>query len=131
MPSNLRTRAATLLAAALLIVPAAAGAQSAGDEQYADPFQGDGRAQGQDQGSDQNTPDDSGSSQDDAGTGTPAPTAPTAPTAEEAQGAQTAPAAPVAGPQLPRTGSDPRPLLAAGALLLLTGGLARRLTRPA
>jgi LPXTG-motif cell wall-anchored protein len=115
-----RSRLAVLLAALALLAPASAFAQSAGDEQYQDPFGGD--DQSQSQGSDQQ--DTQGSSGGDSGSGetaqaTPAPTAaPAAPVATTAQ-------AQAAAPQLPRTGSDAAPQLAAGALLL-AGGLVLR-----
>jgi len=94
----------------LALLPAAASAQSAGDEQYEDPF-GDEQPQSQ---------------------ATPAPTQ--APAAEPAQ-SETAPApaapaqpapAPAAAPaQLPRTGGDAR-LPALLGLVLLSAGVALR-----
>jgi hypothetical protein len=93
----------------LALVPAAASAQSAGDEQYEDPF-GDEQPQSQ---------------------ATPAPTQ--APAAEPAQSQTTpapapvAPAAtqPSAQAQLPRTGGDAR-LPALLGLVLLSAGVALR-----
>jgi LPXTG-motif cell wall-anchored protein len=115
-----RSRLAALLAALALLAPASAFAQSAGDEQYQDPFGGD--DQQQSSGGDQGSSGSSGSSSGSAGTTaqaapTPAPTAP--PVATTAQ--QSTPAA----QQLPRTGSDPILPAVAGFWLLL-GGVALR-----
>lgn len=94
----------TLLALAL---PSAALAQSAGDEQYADPF-------GQ-----VDEPNDSDGQQAQAPETEPAPAEPVAP-AEEPASAQEA-----AEPTLPATGL-PALLLAGSGALLLTGGTALR-----
>jgi LPXTG-motif cell wall-anchored protein len=106
--------AAVLTVLALALTPAAL-AQSAGDNQYADPLtNGDGQSRQQEQ------PDpDAGGGGDDSAV--PAP-----PTA--------APAAPATSPQagttatdhatLPRTGSDALLLAGAGLALTLTGALA-------
>jgi LPXTG-motif cell wall-anchored protein len=120
-----RSRLAALTAALALAVPSAALAQSAGDEQYQDPFGGDDQSQSQGSG-DQDT---QGSSGGDSGGGetaqaTPAPTAaPAAPAATTAQ-------AQLATPQLPRTGGDSAPQLVAGALLLAGGLVLRVRLRP-
>jgi LPXTG-motif cell wall-anchored protein len=102
-----RRRVAALITAAVLALPASAWAQSAGDEQYQDPF-------GDDQGSATPTatptPVPSGTSAQ--ATPTPAPTA------------VTTQADPVAQ-QLPRTGNDPITPAVAGFWLLL-GGVALR-----
>lgn len=116
-----RRMLAALVAALALAVPAPALAQSAGDDQYQDPF-----------GSDTGGGDGSGSS--GGGTTTPAPTtpAPAAPAAPSASASQ-APAAPAA-PQLPYTGAaaDAGLLAGAGVLLLAGGiGLRVRLREPA
>ena len=108
-------RIAALAVALALIAPATSFAQSAGDDQYQDPFGGD---QGQSQGSD--TPDSS-SSGDDQGTTTTQAPAPTA--APEATTTQAVPAA--AAAQLPRTGGDVALPAVAGFWLLL-GGVALR-----
>ena len=108
-------RIAALAAVLALIAPATSFAQSAGDDQYQDPFGGD---QGQSQGSD--TPESS-SSGDDQGTTTTQAPAPTS--APEATTAQAAPAA--AAAQLPRTGGDVVLPAVAGFWLLL-GGVALR-----
>jgi LPXTG-motif cell wall-anchored protein len=116
----LRSRLAALTVALVLAAPGAALAQSAGDEQYQDPF-------GNDQEQPQPTPqpDTPSSSSDDAGTTaqatpTPAATAP-APTATTATTAQ----ASVGQEQLPRTGADAG-LIALGGAVLLVGGVALR-----
>jgi LPXTG-motif cell wall-anchored protein len=95
-----------LIAALALAAPGTALAQSAGDEQYQDPFAGD----------DQGSP---------TATATPQPA-----TAQAAPSATPAPAqAPVATAaqtgQLPRTGNDPITPAVAGFWLLL-GGVALR-----
>ena len=114
-----RRRLAALAAAALLAAPAPALAQSAGDDQYEDPFGGDQQEQTQEP---EATPE---------ATATPAPAAP-APesgTVDEAAGAATPvpDAAAVSGQQeLPRTGFDAALVIAAGALLV-AGGLVLRL----
>jgi DNA polymerase-3 subunit gamma/tau len=114
MPVASRRRLVALAAAALLAAPAPALAQSAGDEQYEDPFAGE----------EQSQPEP---------TATPAPSEPEsepapAPAPEEPAPAATqpAPAATQQQTELPRTGFDAAPLLAAGALLL-GGGIALRI----
>ena len=94
-------------------LPASAAAQSAGDDQYADPFE-ETPAQGEPVGA----PTDGGASE-------PAPTA--APAA-----GTTAPTATATGTgTLPRTGFDLVLLLVTGAVLLLSGLTVRRvLTGP-
>jgi hypothetical protein len=107
-------------AALLLAAPASAFAQSAGDEQYEDPFAG------QDQ---QEQPAAPAPTAEPA-PAQPAPAAPApAPAApSQAPGAAPAPAAdPAAQPaELPRTGLDAGLVLALGAVLL-AGGVALRL----
>lgn len=89
------------------LLPAAAAAQSAGDEQYEDPLAGQ-------QESEQPQP-----------TATPAPAAP-APDADSAQAPAPAGPAPSAGAaQLPRTGEDPLLAALAGAFLLASGAALR------
>jgi len=105
-----RTLAST--AATLVLLPAAAFAQSAGDEQYEDPF------------SDEPAPTQPAPAQ------TPAPSAPAsstssqaAPEQDEATAAPTTPAPAGASgqPELPRTGADPLLAALAGGLLLTAG----------
>jgi hypothetical protein len=112
-------RRLTVLAAVLALVaapaPVPAFAQSAGDDQYEDPFAGQ---------------DPGGSQQEEQQEQTPAPE-PAAP-AEPAQSApapaaeSSTPSTPAAEsasqqPELPRTGLDAAPILAIGAVLLGSG----------
>jgi hypothetical protein len=122
---HLPRRLAVLLASGLLaLAPAApALAQSAGDEQYADPL-------GQDDGKSTSTmPSNPPALSDEprtpaatsgggtAGSGTAAPAAPAAPPATAAAGSGTA----SAQPQLPNTGLDARLVGAFGVALVLLG----------
>src|SRR5215210_4614950 len=92
-------RSLSVACAGLALLPAAASAQSAGDEQYEDPF-GDEQPQA-------------------------APTATPAPAAQPAQATPApAPAAPAPSPaatELPRTGGDARLPALLGAVLLASG----------
>jgi LPXTG-motif cell wall-anchored protein len=106
-----RRRLAALIAALALLTPATAFAQSAGDEQYQDPF-GDEQSQSDDQSND---------TQSAQATPTPTPAPATAPTATAAA-AQSAPAE----EQLPRTGEDAALLALAGTVLLAGGVVLRR-----
>jgi hypothetical protein len=111
-----RHRVACLITAAVLVLPAGAWAQSAGDEQYEDPFAPE---PGQ---------SDEGGAQDeqpagDESTGSAPEAEPAAPTAQT----PAPPAQEPAAEQLPRTGADAG-LLALGGALLLTGGVSLRLT---
>ena len=113
-------RIALLVAtAALALAPATAFAQNgAGDDQYQDPFAGDGS-------SSQTSPSSgSGSSSSSSGS-TTQQTPQSAPSATPAAPAQSSAAAPTtaSGDELPRTGSDPW-LPAFGGLALLAVGLA-------
>jgi LPXTG-motif cell wall-anchored protein len=105
-----RSWLACALAVAALASPSAAWAQGAGDEQYTDPFAGEGE-QGSGQEEEQPEP-------------TPAPAEPEAPAPEPSAPAQPA-EGPNGEPQLPRTGADAG-LLALGGTLLLAGGVALR-----
>jgi hypothetical protein len=110
-----RSRLVALLAALTLAAPASALAQSAGDEQYQDPFGGDDQQQ---------SSGDQGSSSGSAGTtaqATPTPTAAPSLTPSGTTAVESAPAA----QQLPRTGGDPITPAVAGFWLLL-GGVALR-----
>ena len=111
MPS-FRGPLAAIVAALCLVIPASAFAQSAGDDQYADPFE---------EPPAQSAP---------AGNAAPAP----APASAQATpvGDSTAPAATTAGTQqLPRTGLNLVLLFVAGAVLALSGFTVRRvLTGP-
>jgi hypothetical protein len=111
-------RIATCLAAlALLALPAAALAQSAGDEQYSDPF-----------GKVENGNDNGGGGGGNV-TEAPAPdtSTPAAPAPAETSVESTGTAATDAtGAQLPRTGFPVLLLAGAGALLALSGAALRR-----
>jgi hypothetical protein len=100
------------LAALMLVLPSAALAQSAGDEQYADPF---GQVEQPNNGQDQQ-------SQAPADTA-PAPAQTTAPdtTADQQVASQE-----TAAPTLPRTGLPAWYLALYGAVLLLAGTALRR-----
>ncbi len=118
-----RALIALITAAALLAMPGVALGQSAGDEQYTDPFQG-GDGGGQEQPAEQPS--------------APAPSEPAAPvepapggngTAEAAPSAEAAPAAEAAqeaSPTLPRTGLPVLILATIGYALLLAGIAIRR-----
>jgi len=97
-----------LVGAAALAAPPAAMAQGAADEQYRDPFAGQGQEPAE-----QQAPTSQGS----------APSAPSAPTAEPAPAAET----PVAGTtaQLPRTGL-PAAIVAVAGFVLVAAGLTLR-----
>ena len=112
-----RACTALVLAIALLATPASALAQSAGDDQYVDPFQGG----------------DGGGQQEDPA---PQPEEPAAPPAPEpapggngtADPAPTADAVQETSPTLPRTGAPVVLFAAAGYALLLAGIAIRRKT---
>ena len=108
-------RAVALATALALALPGAALAQSAGDDQYRDPFGEEGQQQDQG-GGDQTAPNTSGQS---APAPTPAP-AP-APTTTGAERAAT-----VAGDTLPRTGLGAGIVAALGVVMLLGGFALRR-----
>ncbi len=107
-----RAIAALLFVAALLAAPAASLAQSAGDEQYVDPFQG-----GEEQ--PQQTPQPA---QPD--TPEPAPAAP--PSGQVEGGEATAQPAQTDAPTLPRTGFPVLVIGSAGYALMLAGVALRR-----
>jgi hypothetical protein len=124
-------RTACLLAAVALALPGAAWGQSAGDEQYEDPFAPEsgqtdeggndtGSSGGDDTGSSGGGSSGAGSS-DGGGAVQPAPS--------EQPEAVTAPPATTsaAGQELPRTGADTG-LLALGGAVRLAGGVALRVT---
>ena len=114
----LRTRRLICLLALILARPSAAIAQGAGDDQYQDPFGDEPAAQQDGEGGIGSEPPTDGGSEGSGnsgsgGGGEPAPTDP-APS--------TTPTTPADPNALPRTGSDPRPLLLVGAAFLLGGG---------
>jgi hypothetical protein len=108
-----RAIAALILAVALLAAPASALAQSAGDEQYVDPFQ-DGGGGGQ---AEQQEPQPE-----------PAPAEPAEPAPSVESDAPAAEAAQESAPTLPRTGAPVVLFAAAGYALLLAGIAIRRQT---
>jgi LPXTG-motif cell wall-anchored protein len=114
MPVPHRRRIAALVAAALLAAPVPALAQSAGDEQYEDPFAGE----------EQSQPEPTATPAPAPAEPAPEATAP-APTAEPTPPSATAAPASQQQSELPRTGLDARLILAAGAVLL-GGGIALR-----
>ena len=110
---GLRLRIAALAVAGLLAAPAAAVGQSAGDDQYQDPFAGEDQSQSQ--------PDPEPAEPQPE----PAPADPAAPAAEAPAAAPAQ--APAGQPaQLPYTGFDAGLIVLAGAVLL-AGGVALRL----
>jgi hypothetical protein len=123
-----RALVALITAAALLATPAVALAQSAGDEQYTDPFQG-GDGGGQEQPAEQPAEQPSAP---------PPPSEPAEPvepapggngTAEAAPSAEAAPTAEAtqeASPTLPRTGLPVLIIATLGYALLLAGIAIRR-----
>jgi hypothetical protein len=125
-----RALIALITAAALLAAPAVALGQSAGDEQYVDPFQG-GDGGGQEQPAQQ--PEQRAAQPDQPAE--PAPSEPAAPapggdgTAEPAPPAEAAPSSQAVqevSPTLPRTGAPVVLLGAVGYALLLAGIVIRR-----
>jgi LPXTG-motif cell wall-anchored protein len=98
---------ALLLALSLLALPSAALAQSAGDEQYADPF---GEVE-----------DPNGSQEDPAPAPEPAPE----PSEPAVAGEETVASQQADAPTLPATGA-PAHLLAGGGMLLLAAGASLR-----
>ena len=117
-----RLGAAALVAVFALSFPAAAIAQSAGDEQYGDPFAGQDQPQGEPQDEE---------SQETAPAPTPAPApapAPAPTTIAPAESTTVEPTATVAG-TLPRTGAETGWLAASALLLLAAGAGLRRAAR--
>jgi LPXTG-motif cell wall-anchored protein len=107
-------RIASVFVAGALVLPAAAWGQSAGDDQYQDPFGG------QDSGEQAPEADEPEAAPAPAAP-EPAPAAPTSTTAQ----------APNGEPQLPRTGADEGLVALAGGVLLASGlALRRRTSRP-
>jgi hypothetical protein len=109
----MRRLVTVILAALMLVLPSSALAQSAGDEQYADPF-----GQTEDQGG---SDDQQVQAPEPEPAPVPAPAEPAAP-AEEAVASQE-----TAEPTLPATGLPAALLAGSGALLLAGGTTLRRL----
>jgi hypothetical protein len=118
-----RALAALLTVALLLAVPAAALAQSAGDEQYVDPFQG-GEEQPTQEAPPEAQPAPTEPAPAEPAPVEPAPAAPAAPSGQE--GDVAAAPAQTSAPTLPRTGLPVVLLLSAGYALLLAGVALRR-----
>jgi LPXTG-motif cell wall-anchored protein len=104
----MRRLVAVFLAVSMLALPSAAAAQSAGDEQYADPF---GQTEQPDGSQEQPAPEPQPA---------PAPATPAAPAEQAVASQQTA------APTLPATGMPAHLLASMGALLLASGALLRR-----
>jgi LPXTG-motif cell wall-anchored protein len=104
----MRRLVAVFLAVSMLALPSAAAAQSAGDEQYADPF---GQTEQPNESQEQPAPEPQPA---------PAPAAPAVP-AEQAVASQE-----TAAPTLPATGIPAHLLASMGALLFASGVLLRR-----
>jgi LPXTG-motif cell wall-anchored protein len=118
-----RRRLAALAAAGLLAAPAPALGQSAGDEQYEDPFAGEDQQE-------QPAPDPDTPVDDGGGTATPEPEPVPATAGQEPAATGQEPAAgetaTASQEQLPNTGADAGAVLLAGTILL-AGGVALRL----
>jgi hypothetical protein len=109
----MRRIVALFLAMSMLALPAAATAQSAGDEQYADPFE--------------QTDQPGGSQEQPAPEPQPAPApAPAAPAAPAAPEEQVVASQQADAPTLPATGLPALPVAGAGALLFAGGAALRR-----
>jgi hypothetical protein len=111
-----RALAALLTVAAILALPAAALAQSAGDEQYVDPFQGGEQQPAQPPQEAPATPTEPA----------PAEPAPSAPATSSAESQDTVAPAQTEAPALPRTGFPAVLVLSAGYALMLAGVALRR-----
>lgn len=124
----LRRRLLSLLALAALaggLAAAPAHAQSAGDDQYSDPFGSSGQGSGSSKPKPKPSTSQTQAQAPATGTGSGSAPAATAPATA------TAAADPAAASQLPRTGTDARPVALAGLVLLLLGLALRRRTAPA
>jgi hypothetical protein len=106
----MRRIVAVFLALSLLALPAVATAQSAGDEQYADPFEQTEQPSGS-----QEQPEPAPEPE-----AAPAPAAPAAPEEQAVASQQTD------APTLPATGLPAHLLASAGALLFASGAALRR-----
>jgi LPXTG-motif cell wall-anchored protein len=118
-----RRRLTALAAAGLLAAaPAPALGQSAGDDQYEDPFAGEDQQE-------QPAPDPDTPVDDGGGTDTPEPAVTPEPLLDpnaQEPAAESGPPATAAQEQLPNTGADAAAVLLAGSILL-AGGVALRL----
>ena len=115
-----RRRLATFAAAVLLAGPSPALAQSAGDDQYEDPFAGENQGGGSDEPAAPEPSAPAAPAPDVPDTGTAAPdTGADAPDIGTA--AQESGPAPAAQPQLPYTGSETGAVMLAGWIMLAAG----------
>jgi len=121
-----RPLAALILALALLAAHSSALAQSAGDDQYDDPFGGGGGGQQEEPAP---APEPTPAPAGEPAPAAPAPAATAEPTTDPGTPAPAeTPAAGGGGEQLPRTGAPTALVVGAGAMLLLGGLLLRRRT---
>jgi LPXTG-motif cell wall-anchored protein len=132
---RLRPWSAALAVAALLVTPSAALAQSAGDNQYQDPFAGQSGGGGSSGGSggsggggqSSHASQGSGSSSGGQSSGGGSTLGQSAGTTQSTTSQQATP-----GPQLPRTGGEPSLVALLGAGLIVAGaGLRLRVRRSA
>jgi hypothetical protein len=114
----MRRAAAILTLLTVLAVPCAAFAQSAGDEQYSDPF-------GPEEQEQQEQPAQQGQSQPPAEPVEPAPAESTAPAGDSSGDVAAAPA-PSGGSTLPATGLPALSMLLVGGVMFATGAVVRR-----
>jgi hypothetical protein len=125
-----RSLPAVLIATVLAATPAAALAQNAGDEQYADPFApGSGQGDGAPAEQPSTPPAEQPSAPPaggDAGQADPVPAPAPTPEPAPTETSTAAPAEAAQGPSLPRTGLPILPLAAVGLVLLVAGGALRR-----
>ena len=108
-----RRRLATFAAAVLLAGPSPALAQSAGDDQYEDPFAGENQGGGSDEPAAPEPSAPAAPAPDAPDTGTAAPDTGTA--------APESGPAPAAQPQLPYTGGETGAVMLAGSIMLAAG----------
>jgi hypothetical protein len=114
-----------LAAAPFAALPAVAVAQSAGDDQYVDPFEGDDGGGGGG-GGNSNSGDGSGGGGEGDGTESGSTTSGDTTTSDATGSADPEAAAGGSGTALPTTGLPLAPLVCAGVLLLAGGALLRR-----
>lgn len=111
------------LAVPVVAAPATSFAQSAGDDQYVDPFQDDNGGGG---GGNQGNSGNSGNQ----GNSTPSDQQSVAQAPADSSGTAGATATDAQSDSLPRTGQSLGPLVAVGVILLLGGGFALRRAWP-
>jgi len=122
-----RRRLATFAAAVLLAAPSPALAQSAGDDQYEDPFAGENQGGGSDEPAAPEPSAPAAPAPDAPDTGTAAPDTGTAAPDTGTAAPDTGTAAPESGPapaaqpQLPYTGGETGAVMLAGSIMLAAG----------